>query len=82
MKTEILYSAGDPGPLHRKAMDGSDWCYVCGRKLGQDAYYFEVNTAWNIIDPTKNAWDSQGCFPVGRECAKKFDENLLTKLGA
>jgi hypothetical protein len=76
----IDYNAGDPAPMHDKAADRSDLCFVCGRKVGANSFYYEVDTSWHLIDPTTKLANSQGCFPVGRECAKKFAPNLLTRI--
>jgi hypothetical protein len=85
MNTDVLYKAGDPAPLHNKAADSFDYCFECGRKLGSNPWFFEVNSGWMLIDPKirhLNNSDSQGCFPVGVECAKKFDPSILVKIGA
>ena len=80
MTTEILYFAGDPAPANPKAIERSDLCFVCGRKVGANSYYFEVDTSWDLIHVTNDVSSSQGCFPVGRECAKRFAPNLLTRI--
>ena len=82
MATTIEFNAGDLAPLNDKASTSLEYCYACGRKLGKNAYHFEVNTAWQIIAPGTDERNSQGCFPVGSECAKKFAPNLLVKIGA
>jgi HKD family nuclease len=82
MATTIKFNAGDFAPQSIKAMDSMDYCYLCGRKLGKNAYHFEVNRAWLIIYPGSDENYSQGFFPVGSECAKKFDSDLLVKIGA
>lgn len=85
MTTEVMFKVGDPAPIHIKAADSLDYCFACGRKLGSNPFFFEVNSGWMLIDPNVrhlNNSDSQGCFPVGVECAKKFDSSLLIKLGA
>lgn len=80
----VVYNAGDAAPINRKAADavGQDFCFDCGRKLGANPFHFEVNTAWEIIVPNSDDRNSQGCFPVGSECAKKFAAGLLVKIGA
>ena len=81
MTAQVRYLLGDVAPLNEKASKGLDWCYVCGRKVGKNAFYFEVDTAWELIDPSKSNQNSQGCFPVGSECAKNFNSDVLAKLG-
>ncbi len=78
------YNLGDYAPHNRKALDSiGDLCTECGRKLGTNPLYFEVNTSWEIINPDPNIIDpnSQGCFPIGQTCAHKFAPNLLIKMG-
>ena len=83
MTTQIIFTAGTTAPSNHKALDSTeDRCTVCARKLGANPFYFEVNTAWQIIVPGSDSANSQGCFPVGNECAKKFDNALLIKMGA
>ena len=81
MTTDVLFKAGDPAPFNDKAADSLDYCFSCGRKLGSNPWFFEVNQGWMLIDPSAKNSDSQGCFPVGVECAKKFNPELLVKLG-
>jgi hypothetical protein len=85
MTTNVLLKAGDAAPFNDKAADSLEYCFSCGRKLGNNPWFFEVNSNWMLIDPNVrhlNNSDSQGCFPVGVECAKKFDSSLLVKIGA
>ena len=78
----VVFNVGDDAPFNEKASNsmGQDFCFVCGRKLGKNAYHFEVSNAWIIIE--LGGSNSQGCFPVGSECAKKFAAGLLVKIGA
>ena len=86
--TEIMvdaykYNAGDAAPVNRKALDSvADLCHECGKALGKNPLYFEVNTGWEIIVPGSDAENSQGCFPIGSTCANKFAPELLIKMGA
>jgi hypothetical protein len=73
------YNAGDPAPLNEKASDSLKYCYECGRKLGKSSYYFEVSTGWMLLVIGSDPDNSQGCFPVGSECAKKFAPEVLRK---
>ena len=82
MATKIIYTAGTTAPHNYKALDSVEArCTVCARKLGANPFYFEVNTSWVIIVPGSDTANSQGGFPVGNECAKKFDAGLLVKIG-
>lgn len=75
--TTYKYNAGDAAPTNRKAMDTTDLCLECGRKVGKNALHFEVNTSWEVIVPNSDDENSQGCWPIGSECAKKFAPGLL-----
>jgi len=77
-----IYEVGDVAPMHEKALNSSNLCVECGKKLGKNPLYFEVSTSWELIKPSGNNQNSQGCFPVGQTCASKFDPELLTRLGA
>ena len=81
--TSFEYNVGDLAPNNKKAMASiTDFCFVCGRSLGKNPLYFEVDNGWEIITPNSNEKSSQGCFPIGASCANKFAPNLLIKLGA
>ena len=82
MTTQIKYNVGDIAPLNQKASNSSDaLCFACGRKLGKNPLYFEVTTSWELLAVGNKSDNSQGCFPIGRECAKAFAPNLLVNLG-
>jgi hypothetical protein len=76
----FTYNVGDQAPHNEKALDSmDDLCSECGRALGANPLYFEVNTDWKVIVPGSDAENSQGCFPIGATCAHKFAPNLLIK---
>ena len=80
MATTFKYNAGDYAPHNRKALNStSELCTECGRALGANPLYFEVNTDWNVIVPNSDEANSQGCFPVGSTCAHKFAPGLLIR---
>jgi hypothetical protein len=82
-KMATKYNAGDEAPSNRKALDSyGDLCTECGKKLGKNPLYFEVNTSWEVIVPGSDHANSQGCFPIGSTCANKFASGLLIKMGA
>jgi hypothetical protein len=77
------YNVNDYAPLNRKAVDSyEDLCTLCASKLGKNPLYFEVDTDWKLMIPNSDEKNSQGCFPIGRNCAKKFEPNLLIKMEA
>jgi hypothetical protein len=56
-----------------------DLCTECGRALGKNPLFFEVNTSWEVIAPNSDEKNSQGCFAIGQTCANKFAPGLLIK---
>lgn len=70
-------------PANELAMTASfaNYCFCCGRKLGKKVFYFEVNTAWQLIIPGSDDANSQGCFPIGSTCKNKFEDGLLIQKG-
>lgn len=81
--TTYKYNAGTTAPSNRKALDSFDaLCTECGRALGANPLYIEVNTDWEVIVPGSDEQNSQGCFPIGSTCADKFAPNLLIRMGA
>jgi hypothetical protein len=74
----IEFKVGGQAPCNQKASNSfEELCYVCGRKLGKNPLHFEVNTSWELLPVGNQHPDSQGCFPVGNECAKKFEAGIL-----
>ena len=51
-------------------------CIVCGRPLNRsqadNGYWVHMSTGWQVIGPDDTEADSQGCFPIGSECAKQI----------
>ena len=76
-----MYRVLDAAPNNEKALNSSaSLCTVCGRALGKNPLYFEVNTSWELIVPGSDNNNSQGYFPVGQSCASRFTTGLLLKL--
>ena len=75
-----MYEAGNVAPMNAKAVHSTArLCTECGKKLGSNNFYFEVNTSWQLIKPDSDNANSQGYFPIGKTCASKFDPELLVK---
>lgn len=60
--------------------DGNQ-CICCSKPLkDKDTLHVHMNTNWEAVSPTideKNfveltGYESQGCFPIGNDCAKKM----------
>ena len=78
--TTYKYNVGSSAPSNRKALDSiGDLCTECGRALGKNPLFFEVNTSWEVIAPNSDEKNSQGCFAIGQTCANKFAPGLLIK---
>jgi hypothetical protein len=60
-----------------------DFCVQCGRKVGNNPWMVEVIDGGYIRlqDGTETILDGgyMGCYPVGNECAKAFESNILLK---
>jgi hypothetical protein len=76
------YEVGSTAPNHPNASSTDDRCMECGRALGKNPLYFEVNTSWEVIIPNSDEENTQGCWPIGSTCAHKFAPNLLIRLEA
>lgn len=52
---------------------GTDQCCLCGKKVGKNPKMIHYLTNGNIISYSgDDVENSQGFFPVGKECAKKL----------
>lgn len=50
-------------------------CCLCGKKVGKNPIYVHYLTNGNITNADDDiVVNSQGCFPVGSECAKKINK--------
>jgi hypothetical protein len=53
-----------------------DECFLCGRGLTQsgvdNAWWVHLCTDGTLLTQDDTEHDSQGCFPVGSECAKRI----------
>ena len=58
-----------------------DQCICCGKPMKSgEKLYVHMNTDWLAVNPTiteetcleLTGADSQGCFPIGNDCAKKM----------
>lgn len=59
----------------------TDQCICCGKPMKSGPkLYVQMNTDWLAVSPTIDekdflkytAAESQGCFPIGNDCAKKM----------
>lgn len=55
-------------------------CCLCGKKVGENATFVHYLTNGNITNVNDDEVEnSQGCFPVGSECAKKIKKLFNNK---
>ena len=59
----------------------TDQCICCGKPMKSgEKLFVHMNTDWMAVNPTIDEKDcekltgaeSQGCFPIGNDCAKKM----------
>lgn len=59
----------------------TDQCICCGKPMKEgEKLYVHMNTGWVAVHPNIDEKDflimtgseSQGCFPIGNDCAKKM----------
>jgi hypothetical protein len=62
--------------------DDSHYCVVCGRKTGKNAYLVHLDIYGEVLPLDSDSEESQGCWSVGSECAKKFDASVIEKVVA
>jgi hypothetical protein len=57
----------------------SSTCCQCGRKVGKNPHWIHLSTSGQILNPNEENPKSQGFFPIGSECAKSFESEILVK---
>jgi hypothetical protein len=80
-KTKELYES----PIRERNLDKygeiTNQCICCGKPMKEgEKLYVHMNTDWMAVCPTIDenecfeltGADSQGCFPIGNDCAKKM----------
>jgi hypothetical protein len=58
--------------------DHSDTCFLCGKRTSEDL--FVHYTSCGELTNDNSHPESQGCFPIGPECAKKLPKDFVKKL--
>ncbi len=65
--------------------DHSNTCHVCGKRTASNQFIHITTDDFLVpIDLDESTielhgLESNGCFPVGSECAKKIDKNFIYK---
>lgn len=88
MKVEEIQASTDARQLNqmRKTNKAVDECFVCGWGLTQaavdKAWFIEMTFGGELIaaDDRRDREDSQGCFPLGSECAKRVPKEFRIKI--
>jgi len=74
----------EPTFAEPKNPDAVNSCVECGRACGDNPWFIEVIEGGLVAEnPGKNDVTHpgyMGCWPVGNECAKKFDKGVLFKI--
>lgn len=80
MKTFPIYESKSKESNEIKFGLHSNTCICCGRPTAEKLF-IHATTDWLAIDePDQNKVNnSQGCFPVGPECAKHFPKEFIFK---
>lgn len=80
MKTHEIYES--PMKERNEAKYGltSKSCVCCGKPTAEKLF-IHATTAWVAVDEwdENKVPDSQGAFPIGPECAKKFPKEFIFK---
>ena len=61
---------------------GCDGCFICMKPIKSSNHNFWVHytTAGTLINTIKEVEDSQGCFQIGPDCAKKLPSDFVFEL--
>lgn len=51
----------------------SDTCICCGQRTAQKLF-IQMTTDGNLVDASEELENTQGFFPIGAECLKKFNK--------
>ena len=80
--TKSLYQSSKKEQNEEKFGHLSDQCICCGKPMKEgDKLYVHLNTIGEAVNPDYvnetnckelTGAESQGCFPIGNECAKKM----------
>lgn len=80
METFEIYESPKKEANEAKYGIQSNSCVCCG-KLTAEKLFIHATTDWVAVDePDQNKVEnSQGAFPIGPECAKKFPKQFIFK---
>jgi hypothetical protein len=76
-RSEVISSRYDDNV--ERLGEHSDTCFLCGKRTNEELHVHYTTSGMLTNNP--NHPESQGCFPVGPECAKKLPKDFIVKLG-
>jgi hypothetical protein len=78
MKTFPIYESPMKESNEHKYGSHSNSCVCCGKRTAEK-FWIHATTDWVAVDEPDESKvpDSQGAFPVGPECAKKFPKEFI-----
>lgn len=79
------YGHKDQIPYGEKFLENYDGCLVCGRKVKNEVFFLNITIDSQIWSAAEGQCDEdidQGWFVIGSDCAKKFEDGVLGKVGA
>ena len=84
MKTHPIYSSPRKEANEDKYGNNSDACACCGKPTSENLF-IHASTHWVAVnsvneDLSELNMESQGFFPIGSNCAKKFPKEFIFKL--
>lgn len=80
MNTYPIYTSPDKEKNEEKYGNGSNTCVCCARPTTGNLF-IHATTDWKAVDTLdeKEVPNSQGCFDIGSDCAKKFPKAFIFK---
>lgn len=80
MKTHPIYESPMKERNEKRYGITSKTCVCCGKPTAEKLW-IHATTAWVAVnEPDQDkVSDSQGAFPIGSECAKKFPKEFIFK---
>jgi hypothetical protein len=79
MDYRVANTTFDRNANAKSNVENREDCHICGKGVNRNTCttWVEVDTDGTLIEVGVEDADSQGCFPVGPECAKKIDKKYL-----
>ena len=80
MKTYPIYESPIKERNEKKYGIRTNTCVCCGKPTAENLY-IHATTDWVAVDEADQdkVPNSQGAFPIGSECAKKFPKEFIFK---